>query len=270
MLGIVLTAIFSSAGASSPVVVPLTLRSHFLIIVVKIEGVDVPLLFDSGDQSTLVLHKSVFDHLKATPTGETYKMTDAKGNVIASPMFRVPHVRIGRVEFRDVSARVDAHDPSYQATQVGQDGFMGTGLFKSYEMIFDYRHRIITLVPRNAGEDVSAACHGTEVPFLPKWGGEPATDVDTDLGPMTVWWDTGSPTSLLSEAAVEKTRAPLHDGNTLTTTRLTFGGADFGPGRFLVMEMAPDLGFDGLIGYNFFARHVVCMDFPGKRLFIRK
>jgi hypothetical protein len=47
------------------------------------------------------------------------------------------------------------------------------------------------------------------------------------------------------------------------------GGIDFGPLQFAVEDLSLPPGFDGFIGYNFFAHHVVCMDFPGNRLLIR-
>lgn len=49
--------------------------------------------------------------------------------------------------------------------------------------------------------------------------------------------------------------------------KLRLGTADFGPWEFQVWDM--DLpGFDGFLGYDFFAKHVVCVDFPGKRIVI--
>lgn len=56
-----------------------------------------------------------------------------------------------------------------------------------------------------------------------------------------------------------------------TTKRLVLGGTDFGPWQFKWMEMSLPPFFDGSIGfgYDFFLRHVVCIDFPGKRVLVR-
>ena len=107
------------------------------------------------------------------------------------------------------------------------------------------------------------------MPFSPAWNGEPAAEADIDLGRLTMWWDTGTPTSILSKRFTQA--APSHPtGDTVTSKRFILTGADFGPFPFEVDDLSLPPGFDGLIGYNFFARHVVCMDFPGKRLLIQR
>jgi hypothetical protein len=55
----------------------------------------------------------------------------------------------------------------------------------------------------------------------------------------------------------------------MSTKRLALGGTDFGPWQFKTMNMSLPPFFDGLIGSDFFATHVVCIDFPDKRLVIR-
>jgi len=268
-LGVVLATAFVSAPASSPVVVPLRLQSHFPIIVAKIDGIDVPLQFDSGDQSTVALQQSILDQIKAVPTGESSEQTYAKGKKVQSPKFRVPCLQIGRAVFTDITGRLDVHDPSYPATDAGQKGFLGTGLFKSYEVVLDYPHRTMTLVPRVNGESPSTSCQGTVVPFSPEWHGEPVTQTDTDLGQVTLWWDTGAPTSALSKRFAQEARPHLSEGN-VTTKRFTLGGTDFGPWRFEIWDMSLPPGFNGFVGYNFFANHIVCMDFPGKQIVIQR
>jgi hypothetical protein len=73
---------------------------------------------------------------------------------------------------------------------------------------------------------------------------------------------------MLSKRFTEAARL-RQSGDTVTSKRLTLGGIDFGPLQFAVEDLSLPPGFDGFIGYNFFAHHVVCMDFPGNRLLIR-
>jgi hypothetical protein len=83
-----------------------------------------------------------------------------------------------------------------------------------------------------------------------------------------VWWDTGTPTSVLSKRFAQEARSDLSD-DSVTTKELTLGGTDFGPLQFEIWDVSLPAGFDGFIGYNFFAHHIVCMDFPGNRLLIQ-
>jgi hypothetical protein len=256
------------AAADRPIVVPITLLGNSAVVTVNIDGNDVPLVFDSGSSGSVALTQAVIDRVKALPTGETSRGMDAKGNVITYPKFKIPRLQIGTAVFTDVIGELDVHDPSYQAAQVGQQGFLGTSLLKAYKVVLDFPHRRMTLVPPGSTKDHSGGCNGTTVPFLPAWHGEPAAEVDIDQGRLTVWWDTGAPTSMLSKRFTEAARLQ-QTGDTVTSKRLTLGGIDFGPLQFAVEDLSLPPGFDGFIGYNFFAHHVVCMDFPGNRLLIR-
>jgi len=260
---------WSSAAADLPVVVPIRLLGNFPVVIVNIGDNDVPLVFDSGNSGSVALTQAVIDRVKALPTGETSKGMDPKGNVIEYPKFKIPRLQIGSAVFTDVIAELDVHDPSYQATQVGQQGFLGTSLLKGYKVVLDYPHRRMTLIPSSSTKDQSAGCKGTAVPFSPAWHGEPAAEADIDLGRLTVWWDTGTPTSILSKRFA--VAAGSHQsGDTITSKRLALGGADFGPLQFELDDLSLPPGFDGFIGYSFFAHHVVCMDFPEKKLLIQR
>jgi hypothetical protein len=255
-------------AADRPVVVPIRLLGHFAVVAVNIDGSEVPLVLDSGNPVSIALTQEAIDRVKALPTGETSRGMDAKGNVIQYPKFKIHRIQIGTAVFTDVIGELDVHDPSYQATQVGQQGFLGTSLLKGYKVVLDYPHRRMTLVPAGSTKDESAGCKGTAVPFSPAWHGEPAAEADIDLGRLTVWWDTGAPTSMLSKRFIDAAQIQ-QSGDSVTSKRLTLGGTDFGPLQFAVEDLSLPPGFDGLIGYDFFAHHVVCMDFPGNRLLIR-
>jgi len=258
-----------SAQATSAMILPLRLSRHFPIIVAKIEGQDVPLVFDSGDQSTVALQQSVLNKIKAVPTKESTELHFAEGPAVKSPKFRIRRLQIGQTVFTDVIGRLDVHDPSYQATDVGQKGFFGTGLLKAYEVVLDYRNRTMTLIPRESGEGRSERCRGTAVPFASKEApGEPVTEVDADLGTFLAWWDTGAPSSAISKRFVEGVR-PNQAEDRLKTSRFILGGRNFGPWTLTVADITLPPWFSGFIGYDFFASHVVCMNFPGKQIVIQ-
>ena len=254
-------------AADRPIVVPIKLLGHFPVITADIDGNAVPLQFDSGNSGSVALTQGVIDRIKALPTGEFSKGMDPKGNVIKYPKYKIPHLQIGTTIFADIIGELDVHDPSYQATQVGQQGFLGTALLKGYRVVLDYRRQRMTLVPTSSTK--SGGCDGTAVPFSPAWHGEPAAEADIDLGRLTVWWDTGAPVSMLSKRFTEAARSQ-QSGGTVVSKRLMLGGADFGPLQFEIEDLSLPPGFDGFVGYNFFAHHIVCLDFPGNRLLIQR
>jgi len=266
---IALGSAFGSSAADAPSSVPMQLRSNLPVVTAKIDGYDVPLVFDLGDASALVLAGRVIDRVKTFPTGEINRATDVQGNVIESPMFKLSRLQIGNAVFTDVIGRRDLHDPKYHPPDVGQQGYFGTSLLKSYMVVLDYRHRQMTLIPTGNSKDQSAKCSGTAVPFLPDRNGYTVTKVNTDFGELTAIWDTGSDESVLRKVGSQNiSNGELKE--TVTTKRLSFGGTDFGPLKLHVADYAQPAGTDMFIGYNFFAQHVVCIDFPGHRFLIRR
>ena len=61
---IVLGSAFGSSAADAPSSVPMQLRSNLPVVTAKIDGYDVPLVFDLGDASALVLAGRVIDRVK--------------------------------------------------------------------------------------------------------------------------------------------------------------------------------------------------------------
>jgi hypothetical protein len=66
--------------------------------------------------------------------------------------------------------------------------------------------------------------------------------------------------SILSSEFANKVRSQGHFC-ALQSKRLMLGDNDFGPWRFEVWDISLP-GFGGFIGHDFFAEHVVCIDFP--------
>ena len=106
---------------------------------------------------------------------------------------------------------------------------------------------------------LDSACAGHRVPFDPKWNGEPVAKAKTDIGELTFVWDTGAPMSLIQAATA--------NGRAVTKT-FVLGDRDFGPQPLRSVTFVQPEGADGFIGYDFFARHKVCVDFPGQAFWI--
>ncbi len=270
-LAVVLAVVPASGLASPEIVLPLKLAGHFAIIMAKVDGLEVPLIFGTGDSPAVVLQQSVLDHIKAPPAppDPTSMGLDVKGNLLHFQKFRVSRLQLGDAVFTDVIAQLDVHAPNNQLPDVGEKGLLGTGLLKPYKVVLDYRHLTITLVPAGANDTQTELCRGTSVPFaVTPSPAEPFTTVDTDVGQVTLAWDTASGWSFVSQKVIQRGLAPSSNED-VTTKRLVLGGTDFGPWQFKWMEMSLPPFFDGSIGYDFFLRHVVCIDFPDKRVLVR-
>jgi hypothetical protein len=269
--GVVLAVwlIYAGLGEAAPSVadrISLELHGNLApVLAAKVDGVNVRLQFDLGNAQALVLQQSVLDAIKAVPTGESAKLQGMDG-FFEAPLFKVARVEVGAQVFTDVIALLDVPRRGYQPGNLAQ-GFLGPGLLKPYQLVIDYPSEAMTLVrPSDAGPP--GKCEGTIVPFSNDWRGEPVTKAKIDSSETTLWWDTGAPASILSTEFTNKMQSRAGD-NTVQSKRLILGGSDFGPWRFQIWDIALP-GFDGFIGHDFFATHVVCVDFPQNRMVIAR
>lgn len=260
----------NDASSASPAItsVPLTLRDNSALLKIRVSDSDVSVQLDTGNFITVTLSQDVLDRAGAQAIDDTLERVDAQGNMVVAPKYRIARLQLGDLIFNNVDVPLDVHAPTYQPYQIGQQGFFGTGLLKPYRVVLDYPKQIMILISREAFA-TETACQGTEVKFDEAWSGEPATLIETDMGTLTMWWDTGSGATALTQRFVEN--AGRGGERVITSSRMLIGGDDFGPWTFNVWEnLVLPPGFDGLIGNDFFLKHVVCMDFPAKRLLVRK
>jgi len=254
-----------AAAPAEPIVIPIEIRDGFMLLMADVNGHAIPLKFDLGDGDSLVIQKEVLKQLGGEPTGETAKMRGIDG-VFEAPLYEVTQVKLGAATFTDVAARVDVRAGDYKPGEQGEKGYLGTGLLKGYLIKLDYPRKEMTLVPRAGAVRESPQCHGAAVPFLQEFNGAPVTEAITDWGRAALWWDTGAPVSAMRQSFT-RDAPPTGEQQTVTTQRFVLGAIDMGPVDFSFWAM--DLpNFDGFVGFNFFERHAVCVDFPGHRLIV--
>ena len=90
----------------------------------------------------------------------------------------------------------------------------------------------------------------------------------TEIGDVRLVWDTGAPANIILKDRTDAANLGLPEYEELTLSKLSLGGRDFGPVSFFVRDFKIP-PFDGLIGFPFFDKYVICFDFPGNRLLIR-
>jgi hypothetical protein len=226
---------------------------------VKINGLPVPVSLDLGDADPLRLTKGALDAIKAVPTGQTVKRWGMDG-AYDEPTYTVPRLEIGNAVFTNVVARLDAPHTGYKVTS-SATGVLGTALLKPFVVVLDYPHRrMLLLAPKDAR--MQDLCRGTAAPFSvrsPEFKGEAVADVDTDMGQLSLWWDTGAQLTMVNQAS-------SHATDRVISRRFILGGRDFGP--YPLGLVITDLPFDGFIGDDFFVKHRVCIDYPGSRVVV--
>jgi hypothetical protein len=250
------------------VTVPLEIRGNFPVITARVDGHELPLMFDLGGDFDLVLTEPALALVRTTPVEGSYQSSDVKGNIIEAPLFRVAQVDISGVVFADVTGHADRSDPSYRRTDIGDMGILGQPFFRSKKIVLDYAQRRLTIIPGESLEAEAAGCRGTQVQFLPEWEGAPVTKAVTDVGDLVMVWDTGAPVSIIRKQLAIDSHAKIAD-DFLESKRFMLGGTDFGPLALRAFDYQEPQGTDGFVGHSFFATHVVCVDFQSRRLLVR-
>ena len=52
------------------------------------------------------------------------------------------------------------------------------------------------------------------------------------------------------------------------SAELSAVGHDFGPLEFVILPLTPPVDFQGMLGWNFFMHHVVCLDYRRREVLI--
>jgi hypothetical protein len=91
---------------------------------------------------------------------------------------------------------------------------------------------------------------------------------------MRLLWDTGATYSSLPASVVAAHQLPVAPPAGTkppfySTKQLIVGEADFGPLEFVVLPLRLPSDFDGLLGYNVFAKRVVCLNYERSELRVR-
>ena len=265
--------LLAAASPQLPLDVPFRLVGNSApIVIVRIQDRDISLYLDIGSATPLVLQPALLAQLKTTPTGESFSGFGMEGKVFTAPLVTLDRVDMGGAVFSNVSVRRDEHDGSYQDKQLaeaGTQGSIGTELFKNYQLVLDYARHRMTLVVPGAPLSSSRHCRGQIIPLVRDgnhWG--LVSRVSTETGERLFVWDTGSPAFVMPKAsAIAAHLDTSQDAVTLQHFRMN--GHEFGPLRFEIWDFPAPAGMAGFIGRDFFAAHVVCIDFPGNRLFVR-
>ena len=261
------------AALAEEITVPIEIVGTSPIIEIKVNGKSVPVHFDLGNADSVSLFPVVLDELDKKNVGETGGRKSLYGSEAGKPIYQVDMVQVGDFAVTSFEVVEDFHDAEFQQDFIetrGAYGFVGPGLFKDHGLVIDYRRRELTIISQGALGTQQSSCRGREVPLMPASNPEIGALglAQTEIGDVRLVWDTGAPANIILKDRTDSAELDLPEYEELTLEELSFGGHDFGPASFFVRDFKIP-PFDGLIGFPFFDKYVVCYDLPGNRLFVR-
>lgn len=267
-------AVSPAAGATpDPLRLPLTILRNNPVTSIEVAGNEIEIVVDTGG-GVLGLSREALTQAGAVElAGEPTIWTDANGQAHEARRFRVPQIRVGGRLFTNLDAIEAKAIPNGPAVA----NVLGREFLRQFIVIVDYRGRMMTLLsPETANAEAEAmGCKGTRVPF--ERAPEPGlviTRVKMDGATVRLGWDTGATYSALRAGVVTAHQLPItppagQKPPLYSTKRLIIVGSDFGPLEFVVLPIELPGDLEGMLGYNVFAKHVVCLNYGRSELRVR-
>ena len=242
------------------------------IIEIKVNGKSVPVHFDLGNSDSVSLFPAVLNDIEKEMIGETGGRKSLYGDEQGKPIYQVETVQVGDYSVANFRIVEDFHDAEFQEDFVETRqayGFVGPGLFKDHALVVDYQRKELTIISPDATGTGQSKCQGREIPLMPQSNSDIGALglAKTEIGDVRVVWDTGAPANIILKDRTDAAELNLPEYEEVTLNELAIGGYDFGPTSFFVRDFKIP-PFDGLIGFPFFEKFVVCFDLGGNRLFI--
>jgi len=142
--------------------------------------------------------------------------------------------------------------------------------------VVDYASATVTLWPLESKNPAPDQCAGAQIPMehTEEDNQLPVGSFKAGVRRFRLLWDTGASYSALPNTLVEKwnlqtrVRGP-GSPQFYRSTPLSVAGQDLGPIEFVVLPLKLSRDFDGLLGGNFFEKHVVCLDYARRVVRVR-
>jgi hypothetical protein len=264
-------AVLPAVGATQdPLRLPLTFLRNNPVTSIEVAGHEIKVVVDTGG-GVLTLSREALTRAGAVElAGGPTIWTDANGQAHEARRFSVPHIRVAGRLFTNLDAIEAEAIPNGPPVPNG----LGREFLRQFIVLMDYPRRMMTLLPPETADAEAEAtgCKGTRVPFeRTSAPGLVITRVKLDGATMRLAWDTGATYSSLPAGVVTAYQLPVaaavgQKPPFYNTKRLIIGGADFGPLEFVVLPLELPSDFEGMLGYNVFARHVVCLNYGRSEL----
>ncbi|HKS15993.1 MAG TPA: hypothetical protein VJU16_01705 [Planctomycetota bacterium] len=245
--------------------IPLILERGLPWVDVRIGERTLRLLVDLGGFDTVALSPASLEGMHVTWTGRTRTTYSAMGRMASAREYELPSMVLGGVVFNAVRGTEDVLQG--EERPANRAGYIGLGLLQRFNLVIDYPERELVLlwpdvapppdydVPSWPSTEFGAGVNGV------------ISTVVVDGSPRRLVWDTGASHCVLKSglqgAAPKEGKHPV-----FTAKRFEVGGRDLGPVELVLLDFKQPPA-DGFIGYSFFAKHAVHVDFRKRRLAVR-
>lgn len=264
--------------------VPLHLDKFSLpCINVSIENTLYPLIIDSGSRLELKLYEKTLAPIPKKPYRKE-KWRNFRGTLFEASTYLISKMAIGSLVFKKSEAVAFPSHRSDESTIWGESssedpyksvGSLGQGLLRKVAILIDVKNQKI-IFSNNLYKLKKSGYNFNNFIKAPLEITPTGTFVHalTDIGKLKLFIDTGSTWTVLHEHLHPKNIKKdirYHGLPVLISSKFSMHDTDFGKQELLFLNMSDKvIVHDGILGMDFFKKHVVYIDFPNKTMYIKK
>ncbi len=247
--------------------VPLVLEDGMAWVDAKVGGRTVRLLLDLGGFDSVALAPEAIKDLPVTWTGRTRTTFSAMGEKAQAREYLLSGFDLGGIVFPEVRGFEDLLQGPQRA--VARSGYVGLGLLRRFRIVIDYPSRELVFIwPDVSTPAAYDVWNWPTLEFSPETDGVKARAKVEGVERLLVW-DTGASHCVLKSGLHGS--APVRDegGHPFITVKsFDVAGLESGPMDFALLAFKQPRA-DGFVGYPFFAKHAVYVDFKNRLLAVR-
>jgi|GEM_PF-5831126 len=283
---ILLVYFYFSKKTSDRVAVQLPLLNQgegsYFYLKADIEGMEIPLLVDTGSNMGISLQTGVLDNIENLKEIGTRQYTDIKGNRYSSPKYLIDYIEIGDLELRDVVAhvkdpyfilhgsRIYDTDQAKKAAQLeitNKVGAIGTKILRAHDYwCLDFANNKMYCL-RDFNDSVRELDFDTsefiEVNFE-NVNSLISISIETDYGTHAFILDTGSCVSIIQPNLIPD----LYRKKAVKSYDFIIGSSNLGPQILKIYDIPPELCCDGVLGVDFLKTRALLINFKDKKIYI--
>ena len=261
MIGVAMSGCSTTTVAiQPPIEVSLELRSGMPTTTVGVGGTPLRLFVDLGGYSAIALTPAELGKVQVRYLAESMRSTNASGDIYETRRFVAPGVSLGGVLLGNFEGTEFVFPEA--AAPPDRNGFIGFALLSRFLLVIDYPGRSLRLYASGSREAMVREC-GDKSFDIDVVNGVAQSTADTDHGKLVFSWDTGSIRSVIRPSAVGISVQGAASGPGLPAAhrmnKFVLGSRDFGPQTLLPIDYR-GVAVDGVLGTDFFASRVVCLD----------
>lgn len=247
----------------------------------KIKKQNYFLKIDSGSDFELSIKKDLIKKIARSREEKTTRY-NIKGNEYEISKYLIPKIEIGKLQIQNATAHdgyIDGDGHIWgkkEQADIAISGTIGRPLLGiTGHLLLDFKNSVFFLVRSNDSlkyirKEGYSIENMIEVPFE----GEKnriVFSVDTDVGEKKFLLDTGASVSIIRPSFVtdEEREEMRHNMMFMTTSKLLMANHDFGALDLHFYDFSDKFtDIDGILGMDFCQKHVIYLDFKGKRALI--